>query len=100
MVYMRARHVLTGLVVLALGLVATLISGFYEQDLSKPGLSKIGYGFPLVWHGHSWIIYPTMPTVYWFSSEPFLWDTAFWCLISTLIVLILLKLTKPSLHKS
>jgi hypothetical protein len=98
---MRARHVLTVLVVFALGLVATLISGFYEQDFSKLGLSKIGYGFPLVWHGHSWIVYPTMPTAYWFSSESFLLDTAFWCLISTFIVLIFLKLTKiRSFHKS
>lgn len=98
---MRTRHVVTVLVVFTLGLVATLISGFYEQNLSKPGLSKIGYGFPLIWHGHSWIVYPDMPVLYWFSLELFLLDTTFWCLIFTLVVLIWLKLFKMKFfHKS
>ena len=89
---MRTRHVLTVLVVFALGLVGTLISGFYEQDLSKPGLSKIGYGFPLFWHGHSSIVYPAMPTVYWYSLESFVLDTAFWCFIFAALALVLLTL--------
>jgi hypothetical protein len=85
---MRIKPVLIALLILALGLIATLISGFYEQNLSKPGLSKIVYGFPLNWHGHSWIVYPDMPTVYWFSLGFFLLDTAFWCLIFALMTLI------------
>jgi hypothetical protein len=101
MVSMRTKPVLIVLLILVLGPIATLVSGFYEQNLSKPGLSKIGYGFPLVWHGHSRIVYPTTPTVYWSSSESFLLDTAFWCLIFTSIVLVWLKLIKIRFfHKS
>ena len=88
---MRIRPFLIVLSIFALGIIATLISGFYEQNLSKPGLSKIVYGFPLSWHGHSWIVYPGMPTVYWFSLEFFLLDTAFWCLIFASLVVILFR---------
>jgi hypothetical protein len=49
------------LVILALGFISTLVSGLYGKNLSTIGVSKIGYGFPLSWHGHSWIVYPGMP---------------------------------------
>jgi hypothetical protein len=89
---MRTKPVLVALLIITLGIIATLISGLYEQNLSKEGLSKMGYGLPLIWHGHSWIVYPDMPTVYWYSLESFVLDTAFWCFIFAALTLILLRL--------
>jgi hypothetical protein len=89
---MRRKPVLFALLIITLSIIATFISGLYEQNLSKPGLSKIGYGFPLVWHGHSSIVYPAMPTVYWYSMENFVLDTAFWCFIFAASALVLLML--------
>jgi len=78
---MKVKLVLAPLVIITLGLVVAVISGFYEQNLSNLGVSKIGYGFPLCWHGHSWIVYPDMPIVHWFSWESLILDIAFWSLI-------------------
>jgi len=55
---MRIELVLIAPAIPALGFVATLVSGLYEQNLSALGVSKIGYGFPLSWNGTSWIVYP------------------------------------------
>jgi hypothetical protein len=86
---MRARIALTALVISVLGLIATFASGLYEQDLSRGvGVSRIGYGFPLSWHGHSWVVYPGNPTIYWFSLESFVLDTVFWCLILASLTLV------------
>jgi hypothetical protein len=92
MMGMRNKLVLIVFVILASGFVATLVSGFYEQNLSTLGVSKFGYGLPLSWHGNSWIVYPTMPTVYWFSLESFILDAAFWCFILAVLAFILLRL--------
>jgi len=86
---MRTRLFLVIILIPVLGLIGTLISGFHEQNLSVPGLSKIGYGFPLMWYGHSWIVYPDMPVVYWFSWESFLLDFAFWSLTIASIMAII-----------
>jgi len=88
---MKIKPFLIFLVILALGFISTLVSGLYGKNLSTIGVSKIGYGFPLSWHGHSWIVYPGMPTVYWFSLESFVLDTAFWCLIFASLTLISFK---------
>jgi hypothetical protein len=100
MVNMRIKPVLIIFLVLAIGLVATFFSGFYEQNLSEPGLSKVGYGFPLTWHGHSQIVFPDMPTIYWFSLESFLLDAAFWCLIFIFFFLISSWLSKQGSYIS
>jgi hypothetical protein len=92
MVRMRRKPVFIALLIITSGIITALISGLYEQNLSKPGLSKIGYGFPLVWHGHSSIVYPAMPTVYWYSLENFVLDTAFWCFIFAALALVLFML--------
>jgi hypothetical protein len=78
---MRRKHVLIVLVILSSGSIATLVSGFYKQDLSILGQSITGYGFPLSWHRESYIVYPGSPTTYSFSWESFALDTVFWSLI-------------------
>jgi len=76
------KLVLTILAILASGFVVALISGLYRQELSIPGRTNIGYGFPLSWHGESGtVVYPEMPTVGWFSWESFALDIAFWSMI-------------------
>lgn len=83
---MRRKLVLIVLVILSSGSIATLISGFYKQDLSLIGQSITGYGFPLSWYRESYIAYPNSPTTYSFSWEIFALDTAFWSLIITVPV--------------
>jgi hypothetical protein len=78
---MRRKLVLIVLVILSSGPIVTLISGFYKQNLSIPGQSITGYGFPLSWQRESYIVYPGSPTTYSFSWESFALDTAFWSLI-------------------
>jgi hypothetical protein len=83
---MRTRIVLIGFAVFALGLVATLLSGFYGRNISQyVGVSKFGCGFPLSWHGHSQVVYPGAPVVYWFNCEAFMLDITFWSLIFSLL---------------
>jgi hypothetical protein len=62
------------------GSIATLVSGLYRRDLSLPGRTDIGYGFPLSWHGEARIVYPNMPLASWFSWEAFTVDIVFWSL--------------------
>jgi hypothetical protein len=83
---MRTKLVLIVAAIPAFGFIATLASGFYKQNLSTLGVSRIGYGFPLSWHGHSWVVYPDMPVIAWFSWEPLLLDIAFWSLVITIPV--------------
>jgi hypothetical protein len=94
MVCMRIELILIVPAISALGFIATLVSGLYQQNLSTLGVSKIGYGFPLSWHGNSWIVYPGMPVAYWFSLESFVLDTAFWCLIFAVLTLVSLRWLK------
>jgi hypothetical protein len=80
--------------IIAVGSISTLISGFYEQNLSdRVGVSITGYGFPLSWYRESWIVYPTMPVVYSLHWECFALDIAFWSLIATLLIVIIYKRT-------
>ena len=78
---MRRKPVLIALAILSAGCIATLISGFYKQDLSLLGQSITGYGFPLSWYRESYIVYPGSPTTYSFSWESFALDITFWFLI-------------------
>lgn len=85
---MRRKLVLIALAILSAGSIATLISGFYKQDLSLLGQSITGYGFPLSWYRESYIVYPGSPTTYSFSWESFTLDIAFWSLIITVPVVV------------
>ena len=88
----RIKLVLIIIIILASGSIATLISGFYKQNLSRRlGVSITGYGFPLSWYRESWIVYPTMPVVHSFHWECFGLDIAFWSLIITIPVAIVFR---------
>ncbi len=75
------------LIIFVSGLIATLISGLYAQDLSRIGVSVTGYGLPLSWLRKVTIVYPGSPTRYSFSFESFVLDILFWSLIATLAVI-------------
>lgn len=75
------------LIILVSGLIATLISGLYAQDLSRIGVSVTGYGLPLSWLRKVAIVYPDSPSHYSFSFESFVLDILFWSLIATLAVI-------------
>jgi hypothetical protein len=92
---MKTRISLFGLAVFALGLIVTLLSGFYGRNMSENiGVKRIGYGYPLGWHGHSQMIYPGMPVIYWFDWEALMLDVAFWSLIFTLLVAVFYVILK------
>ena len=79
---MSKKVALIILAIVASGSTVTLISGLYRKELSIPGRTNIGYGFPLSWHGESGpVVYPEIPTVGWFSWESFALDIAFWSLV-------------------
>jgi uncharacterized membrane protein len=94
---MKTRISLFGLAVFALGLMVTLLSGLYGRNMSQNiGVERIGYGYPLGWHGHSQIAL-IMPVIYWFDWEALMLDVAFWSLVFTLLVAvfyIILKLKR------
>lgn len=86
MVKLGRKLVLILFVILASGPTITLISGLYRWELSIPGRTNIGYGFPLSWHGQSGpVVYPEVPTVGWFSWESFVLDTVLWSLLVSVI---------------
>jgi len=73
--------------IVALGIIATLISGFYKQILSHGiGVSIVDYGFPFSWYKESWIVYPAMLVVSSYCLECFVLDTIFWSLMITILV--------------
>jgi len=83
---MRRKLVLIVSAILSAGCIATLISGFYKQDLSILGQSITGYGFPLSWYRESYTVYPGSLTTCSFSWESFALDIAFWSLITAVPV--------------
>lgn len=90
----RVRSALFILLIIVFGSVATLISGFYKQNLSdRVGVSITGYGFPLSWYRKSSVVHPIMPVVYSFHWECFALDIAFWSLIATLLAAIIYRET-------
>jgi len=85
----RIKSALIILMIIAFGSISTLISGFYRQDISLLGATRIGYGFPLIWHGYSQaVVYPEPPIYYFFSWESFVLDIAFWSLAITIPVVV------------
>lgn len=77
------------LVVFSLGFIATLISGFYTQNLGKLGVSITGYGLPLCWLKTFTIVYPGEPTHYEFYLGSFLLDMSFWSLVVLTLLAVL-----------
>ena len=96
MIYVsRIKSALIILMIIAIGSISTLISGFYKQNLSRSlGVSITGYGFPLSWYRESWIVHPIMPIVYSFHWECFALDIAFWSLIVTLLAVIICRIMR------
>jgi hypothetical protein len=94
------NRVVFAVAILAFGLAATLVSGFYRRDLSIPGRTDIGYGLPLTWHGESGpVIFPEVSAVGWLSWEYFALDTAFWSLAITIAIIVLSRLFKTRKSK-
>lgn len=86
----RIKSALIILMIIAFGSISTLVSGFYRQDISLVGATRIGYGFPLIWHGYSQaVVYPEPPIYYFFSWESFVLDIAFWSLTISAIIVVL-----------
>jgi hypothetical protein len=76
--------------VLMLGLLVTLLSGFYGRDHGTTGKIDIGYGIPLDWHGEQGSTYPnSSPLTGWFSWQNFVYDTAAWWILFGILALIL-----------
>jgi hypothetical protein len=73
-------------VVLGLGLLATLLPGFYRQDFSTSGTKAIRYGLPLSWHGEHGSA-SSSPTA-WYAWDSFAFDAAAWCFALGIFVLI------------
>jgi len=74
---MRTTPLLIWLV-LALGLLVTILSGFYKVHS--------GYGLPISWHGELESTSSGNSTV-WYSWENFAFDTAAWSIIFGLVTL-------------
>ncbi|MDH5450615.1 MAG: hypothetical protein OEY10_05475 [Nitrosopumilus sp.] len=78
---MNRKFAFVVLLVIALGFIITLGSLSYEQNLSIPGMSKFGYGFPLSWCMKTQVVYPGTPvtiTILWLY---FALDISFWSII-------------------
>jgi hypothetical protein len=89
------NRVVFAVAILAFGLAATLVSGFYRRNLSILGRTDIGYGLPLAWHGESGpVVFPEVPAVGWSSWEYFALDSAFWFLVITIAITVLSRLFK------
>jgi hypothetical protein len=98
----RRKNALIVLVILAFGLIGTGLSAFREQSEfisvgSGLGTWQVAYGFPLGWYGYSephLMVVMTPNKIYWFSSESFLLDTAFWLAISSSAFIVAIQLEK------
>ena len=114
---MRKKSALIALVILALGLVGTVLSTLYMQNefigeatpAGAVGTFKVFYGFPISWYGYSvtdtiggftthfWGI--SLPKIYWFSVGSLLLDAAFWIAISSFACIAIIK-SVNILHKA
>jgi hypothetical protein len=93
---MRTKTVLVGMAILALGLAATLLSGLYQRNMTELlGMSKVGYGYPLVWYGYyQAVLYPSPPPFYWSDWRAFTLDVAFWSLAFALLFMTIYEVKK------
>jgi hypothetical protein len=79
---------------LAIGLVITLVSWFYVQNLSIPGQMRIVQGFPWIWYRKSATVYPDAPTYYFLLWDYFVFDVAFWSVIAAIVAILAVKWLK------
>lgn len=100
---MRKKTVLIVPVILALGLIGTILSTLYEKNEylgqnSPFGVWKVSYGLPLAWRGYSYYIVTqgprSAPIANWFSLESLLLDGAFWFVISFFVSVAAMQLAK------
>jgi hypothetical protein len=78
--------------VLVLGLLVTLLSGFYGRDHGTAGKIDIRYGIPFNWHGEQGSTYPNSPPLTgWFSWQNFMYDAVAWWILFGILALILRK---------
>ena len=76
--------------IFALGLLITMLSGFYGQDHGTAGKIDIRYGIPVDWHGEQGSAYPNSPPLTgWFSWQNFVYDAAAWWFLFGILALIL-----------
>jgi hypothetical protein len=84
------------IIALVSGLVASLASALYTQNLTPPppfvGSSTTGYGFPLTWLKKVTIVYPGSPTAYDLSLSGFVADFAFWSLLMGVLTAVIVAI--------
>ena len=81
--------------VLVLGLLVTLLSGFYGRDHGAAGKIDIRYGIPFNWHGEQGSAYPNSPPLTgWFSWQNFAYDAVAWWILFGIMALALTKRRK------
>ncbi|HVP16853.1 MAG TPA: hypothetical protein VMT42_05770 [candidate division Zixibacteria bacterium] len=73
--------------VLMLGLLVTLLSGFYGRDYGTAGKTDIRYGIPISWHGEQGSASSNSQTG-WFSWQNFVYDAAAWSILFGILTLI------------
>ena len=73
--------------VLMLGLLVTLLSGFYGRDYDAAGKTDIRYGIPFNWHGEQGSASSNSQTG-WFSWQNFVYDAAAWSILFGILSLI------------
>jgi hypothetical protein len=76
--------------VLMLGLLVTLLSGFYGRDHGTADKIDIGYGIPFNWHGEQGSTNPNSPPpTGWFSWQNFVYDAVAWWILFGILALAL-----------
>ncbi|MGD0979728.1 MAG: hypothetical protein ABR962_11395 [Candidatus Bathyarchaeia archaeon] len=76
--------------VLVLGLLVTLLSGFYGRDHGTAGRIDFRYGIPFNWHGEQESTSPNSPPLTgWFSWQNFAYDAVAWCILFGIMALAL-----------
>ena len=86
------------LVVLMLGLFATLLSGFYGRNYGTAGRTDIRYGVPFNWHGEQGYDSPNS-SAGWFSWQNFVYDVAAWSILFGIVALAFSNRRRRSPHQ-
>ena len=77
--------------VLGLGLLVTMLSGFYGRAYSSATETGRAYGLPLSWHGQRTLADPSTSSLGWFAWSNFVYDTALWSMIFGIFALMFRK---------
>jgi hypothetical protein len=84
------RKILLLWTIFALGLLVTLLSGFYRSDFTKGDSIDTRYGLPFSWHGELKTADSPNPTA-WFMWENFVYDAAAWSFVFGFLTLLFTK---------